>query len=199
MEHSVSAERVGSMAMGFRKIAVMLASTAAVSLSSTPVLASQIGPVLGNMPGIENVQDHHGWGGGYGGGWGHRDGIDGGDILGGLLIFGAIAAIASSASRHSNQASPPPPVSQNNGYSQQDAHPSDSRPQWRESQSVDAAVDRCVSSVESPSRKVGSVDRVERQSDGWAVSGTTDGRKAFACNVGGDGYVRNVTVDGRAL
>lgn len=39
------------------------------------------------------------YGGGYGGRWRHRDRIDAGDVIGGILLIGTIAAVASAASK----------------------------------------------------------------------------------------------------
>lgn len=55
-----------------------------------------------SVPSAE-ARGRYGYGGGGYGGWGyrHRDRIDAGDVIGGLLIIGTIAAIASAASKDS--------------------------------------------------------------------------------------------------
>ena len=64
----------------FFRIGAGLASAAALSLAATPALARDWG-----------------WGGHHR----HRDRVDAGDIIAGVLILGGIAAIASAASRYS--------------------------------------------------------------------------------------------------
>lgn len=69
----------------------------------------------------------------------------------------------------------------------------------RDEKGMSAAVDRCVGEVERGSARVESVDGTERDGDGWKVEGRVSGDDSFTCTVGGDGRVRDVSVDGRAL
>ena len=64
------------------RLAAVLASVAALTMSASPALAQDWG-----------------WGGGN---WGHRhhDRVDAGDVIAGILIIGGIAAIASAASKN---------------------------------------------------------------------------------------------------
>ncbi len=173
-----------------KTFASLLATAACLSMVATPALA-------------------RGWGGGWGGGggWGrhHDDGIDGGDILAGLLIFGTIAAVASAASKSAKDKRE---AEQNDGY----RYPDQSRPapryddrqsgsnsrDWGRSRSIDAAVDTCVGEVERGTARVDSVDSVDRDGDGWRVSGKVRSGAPYACSVGSDGRVRNLSVDGKA-
>jgi len=171
-----------------KTFASLLATAACFSMMATPALARD-----------------HGWGGGGwgGGGWGrhHDDGIDGGDILAGLLIFGTIAAVASAASksskdkaddsyRYPDQAPPPPRYD--------DRQSSSNSRDWGRSRSIDGAVDTCVGEIERGSARVDSVDSVDRNGEGWRVSGKVRSGASYACSVGSDGHVRNLSVDGKA-
>ncbi len=164
------------------RISAMLASAAALSLVATPALAR--GP---------------GWGGGWGGGRHHDDGIDGGDILTGLLILGGVAVIVGAASdsaknRDQRARYPEPryPQPAAPGYGVDD------RPQWNESGGINSAVNRCMDEIDRGRTRVDSVDSVNRTGDGWRVEGRADGG-AFSCTVDADGRIRQVTIDGHAI
>lgn len=105
------------MAFFTSRFAAATALAASLALAASPVAAAQLPRIGGaNAPvpaarswSVEGEAAHHrhgGWGGGYGG-WGgyrhhhHGDGIDGGDVLAGILILGGIAAIATAASNNS--------------------------------------------------------------------------------------------------
>lgn len=168
------------------RIAAGLASAAALSLAATPALAN----------------GHDGWGRGWDGGRRHHDdGIDGGDILTGLLILGGIAVIAGAASsgndrqreRQADYPDPPEPQPAYAGYGD------DTRPQWHDNGGINAAVGRCMDEIDRGRTRVDSVDSVSRSGDGWRVEGRADGGSPFSCTVGADGQIRQVSVDGRAL
>lgn len=154
------------------------------------------------------------------GGWGHHhdDGIDGGDVLAGLLIIGGIAAIASAASHSKKQAraeADPRPYPGGPDYDAPDARASDYRgtDEGRYADaprdetygsapvngSFDAAIDACAGEVERGERRIDSIGNVNRMGDRFAVEGRlTDGR-GFACSVDDSGHIRSVAVDGHAL
>ncbi|MDT0508617.1 hypothetical protein [Novosphingobium sp. MMS21-SN21R] len=139
-----------------------------------------------------------GWGGGDRH-W-HRDrGIDGGDVLAGLLIFGGIAAIASAASksndrRDDNYRYRPEPAP-NDTYRQDDWRPNETRPYEGQGTSpraatrgIDDAVERCV---DEASRK-GDVEEIydaTRAGNGYRVSGTLRNGDRFSCDVNGEGGI----------
>ncbi|MEO7246948.1 MAG: hypothetical protein ABIW31_00715 [Novosphingobium sp.] len=170
------------------RFATAVALAACLSMAATPALAHDRG-------------GWGGWGGGYGGGWrGDYDrGIDAGDVIGGLLVIGAIAAIATAASksnRHRQDGTyryPDPSYPRYNG-SWQGSDQGD----YGRSNSIDAAVDTCVSEVERGAAKVNSVDGVNRDGQGWRVAGRTRAGSPYACAVDGTGQLRSVTVDGKA-
>ena len=173
------------------RFAAVLLSAAALSMTATPAMAQ-------------------GWGG-----WGrhhHRDRVDAGDILTGILIIGGIAAIASATSnsnkrdrdrRRDEERRYPDqqyPRESNAGYGQDD------RPEWRERTStraasgsnIDEAVNSCIDEVARGSARVEGVDSVNREGQGWRVQGQTIKGGTFVCSVDQSGRVTEVSVDGKA-
>ena len=149
------------------RFTAVLASAAALAMTATPAMAQ-------------------GWG--WGGGWGrhHRDRVDAGDVLTGILIIGGIAAIASAASnsnkrdrdrrRDDDRRYPDEQYRRdsNAGYGQ------DERPEWRERSGgtstgvgggIDGAVNACIDEVARGSARVDGVDGVNREGKGLARSG----------------------------
>jgi hypothetical protein len=124
----------------------------------------------------------------------HHDGVDGGDVLAGVLILGGIAAIASAASNSSrNRTYRYPDTYPNPDYR---SRPYDYRPyrgdsRYLDSNGINRAIDLCVREVERD-RRVGSVDSVDRLSDGWRVTGSVTGGEGFTCRVGNDGRIDDV-------
>ncbi|WP_231735461.1 hypothetical protein [Novosphingobium sp. CCH12-A3] len=135
--------------------------------------------------------DRGGWGGR---GW-HRDrgGVDGGDVLAGLLIIGGIAAIATAASKAEKKRN----SGEDDGYryrpedDQRDVQPDDWRDDSRAgvgSRGLNDAVDSCVTEAE----RKGEVDEVydaTRNGDGYRVSGTLRNGDSFSCDVSREGGV----------
>lgn len=168
---------------------VLLASAAALSLIATPVLA----------------RDWHR----------HRDrGIDGGDVLAGLLIVGGIAAIATAAS---NKSKKDREAREDARYRDDDYRADGERYDYRSGDypqnpngtpradygdapsasarsdyGVDQIVDTCVGEVERGNRSVQTIDGVNREGEGWRVGGRVSGGYGFSCLVDRDGRVREV-------
>ncbi|GGZ09632.1 hypothetical protein GCM10011614_25730 [Novosphingobium colocasiae] len=175
------------------RLAVALTATAAFAMTATPALA----------------RGHGGWHGGYG----HRHhggGIDGGDLLAGLLIVGGVAAIATAASnsardrdrdRDRNDAR-----DRDGGRYEDDSAGSDrgrdDAPVGARDQAsghFDDAVGVCADEIEKGDWQVDTVDTVTRSADRYSVSGRlTDGR-GFACSIDDSGQVRSVAVDGHGV
>ncbi|MCB2079495.1 MAG: hypothetical protein KDE55_17595 [Novosphingobium sp.] len=144
----------------------------------------------------------------------HRDRIDGGDILAGILVIGGIAAIASAASksakdnRERDRRYPDDDYRSGRNGDYRNApggYGSDDRDdRYRQGPgsgdiSLGTAVDACVDEVERARRDVDSVDSVGREGDGYRVEGrVTDGRD-FSCTVDADGRIRRVAVGGQAV
>lgn len=163
-----------------------------------------------SMMALPVVAEAHGGRGGWGGrGWGgrhHDRGIDGGDVLAGILILGGIAAIASAASKpkagHDERYDYPPEDtrnSENRDYAENrpydggvvdDRAPTGSYGQASRdpSRALDDAVDSCVNSAV----RRGDVEQifdVQRSGDGYRVSGDLSGGRRFSCMVDADGRV----------
>lgn len=169
-----------------------LAAAAALAMTSTPAMARH---------------------------W-HRDrGIDGGDVLAGVLIIGGIAAIAAAASksardkrereaRYPDRRYPSDRDyrdyrdyrDRSGGYGEPRY---DDRPYgsggWRGEGSMDAAIETCIGEVERGRDRVDTVDAVNREGDGWRVEGRVEGGREFGCSVDRDGRMRRATVNGRAI
>lgn len=153
------------------KLAAVLASAAAFSLMASPAMA---GP---------------GWG------WGghrHRDRVDAGDVLTGILILGGIAAIASAASKPKDRRYEQRSDDSSRAEPQYEGGRYDDRPEWREGTGINTAISRCLGEVSRDGEA--EVDSVNRDGDGWRVSGRSDGA-TFSCQIDGDGRIRNVDVD----
>lgn len=205
------------MTTHFFRPAAALALAASLSMAATPVLAAAlpvaapaqavaVRGVLADAPGKEVANGRRGgWGGGWNRGWrGHRDrGIDGGDVLAGILVIGGIAAIASAANRsqqerREREAGYPEtryPDRETRGFGD-DRGGADAR--YAASRGMENAVDSCVDEVQRSDRDVYSVDEVGREDDGWRVTGRTVNDLPFDCSVDRDGRISRVTVDGRA-
>ncbi len=139
------------------------------------------------------------------GGWGHgyhhnhHDDIDADEIFAGLFVIGAIAAVASAANRANQQNRAPDYRYPGNVPGEPAPHYGENRETGsRGSYGIGDAVDRCVGEVERGDRKVESVDMVNRDGDGWRISGYVSGSREFACSVSSTGHIRSVTLDGRA-
>lgn len=188
------------------RLAIVLASTAALSLSATPAMARH---------------------------WHSRDrGIDGGDLLAGVLIIGGIAAVAAAASKSSRDSRAPEyPYSEDAeagngtpsdedyrnwrndrdrgaGYAEPgtgdysaDRGDDDYRggSDWRGAGSTDGAVDVCVEELERNGREVDTVDGINRESEGWRVDGRLRDGRPYTCTADMAGSIRRLTVDGRGV
>lgn len=141
------------------------------------------------------AQARPGWDGGRwnGRGW-HRDrGIDGGDVLAGLLIIGGIAAIATAASNAEKKRKRD---DEGYRYRPEDGRDDRSRPDWPTTngggqgiRGINDAVDACASEAE----RRGEIEEIydaTRQGDGYRVSGTLRNGDRFSCDVSAQGGVR---------
>jgi hypothetical protein len=170
---------------GFSKLAVLAAG---VSLLATPVAALDL-PTNGRAEIVTGVTDQAGWGDRRrhrGGG-----GIDTGDVLAGVLVIGAIAAIAGAADNNSR----------NDDRRRQARYPEpqyrpDPRANYQSSRGLDSAVSMCVDQVERGSERVRSVDNAGRTSDGWRISGALDDGAGWNCWIDNDGRIREVNLSG---
>lgn len=167
---------------------VAAASMAAAPLSAAefPHLAAQpLAGVLGTN--AVNADNHR---------WHRRDRIDGGDVVAGVLVIGAIAAIASAASKSNEVRRYPYPErypAPDRPYDYRSG-PTDSR--YGDSRGLDRAVDMCAREIERTSR-VDTVDGVERNGDGWRVTGRLGNGDAFTCSIGNDGRINSIDTGDR--
>lgn len=124
------------------------------------------------------------------GGWGyrHHDRVSTGDVLGGLLIIGTIAAIAGAASKNKRERAPDyrydPPYRDDQRYEQRDGDyvpPVDDRPDvgdtrpYGNGDAQTRAADACSWAVEAEMGDDARVDRIdgtEANNGGWYVTGT---------------------------
>lgn len=189
------ARLISKMAGGAALLSALSMAATPVSAAALPKLSSPVtaAHVAGASAGL-GVQDQE-W---RGRGRHHRGGgVDGGDILAGVLILGGIAAIASAAS-NSNKA--------RDDYRYEEPY-RDNRPVYNDGQGyndgrgymgngIDNAVDICVGQVERGNDRVAAVDNAARTSDGWRISGQMDAGGNFSCWIDNDGRIRNVDVGG---
>lgn len=152
------------------------------------------------LPLAAEAQARPGWGGGRH--WRGDRGIDGGDILAGLLIFGGIAAIASAAGKPNNRN-----TQRDQGVRDRDNQYRDEPYQnapdqggdWRQNsgqvglapqatRNINDAVERCVDEA-SRSGEVDEVFDASRNNGGYRVAGTLRSGDNFTCEVSGQGGV----------
>jgi len=186
------------MARLISQLAGGAAMLSALSMAATPAAAAALPTLSAPMAAVQashlqagmGVQDYE-WRG-RGRDRHHRDrgGVDGGDILAGVLILGGIAAIASAASKSDNSRTDYP-------YEE----PYDNRPIYNEPQGymgngIDNAVDMCVNEIERGNDRVAAVDNAARTSDGWQVSGQMSAGGNFSCAIDNNGRIRNLDVGG---
>jgi len=157
-----------------------LIATAATSLAllTTPVLARD--------------QYRGGWNdrGMHDRGWDrrHRDnGIGAGDVIAGVAVLGAIAAIAGVFDGGNDRENEPVPVR----YPEQDTRGHEGATYGN---GLDGAVDICIAELEATGPRVDGVDSANRTADGWFVSGSLDSGAPFTCRIGNDGRVADVQV-----
>jgi len=160
------------MALRTNKFAAATAVAAAFSLLATPVAAR------------DYYGGHHRH---------HHDDIDTGDVVAGVVLLGAIAALAGAA--HNNRASetyryPPPepePVP-DAGYQVPGVNGQFG------TLGIDRAVDLCVTQLELGNSRVASVDGANRAAEGWRVDGVLENGAGFSCTVGNDSRLSDVRV-----
>lgn len=179
----------------FSSLSAALGLAATVAMAATPVAAAElpVSSARGQQPAVSVFKSDDvnadGWRR-----YRHRDRIDAGDVLAGVLIVGGIAAIASAASNNSR----------NRDY-RDDRYRNDYR--YRSSDDsyryrrgdtrsnagsgIDNAVNMCVGAIERDVR-VASVDGVDRDASGWLVTGTIYNGDGFSCRIDGNGRVDGI-------
>ena len=106
----------------------------------------------------------------------YRRGPGLGDVIAGVLIIGAIAHVAKSATRDDRR------------YPDRDYRED---VDWDDSRGIDRAVQMCVEAVERE-RRVETVDRVDRNARGWQVEGTIFNGDGFSCFIDENGRIDGI-------
>ncbi len=168
------------MALITGKFAAAAAGLAAFSLTAMPVSAAPL-PAL-NAAQVDiydgSAEDMFGYRGRR-----HRDrGIDAGDVIAGVLVLGAVAAIASSASSNNDRR-----------REREDVRYREARPSYG-STGLDRAAAMCIDQVERGSESVDEVDRAERNAGGWDFSGWLNTGDRFSCHIDNEGRIRSVDI-----
>lgn len=194
----------------FFRFASTTALLSCASMAATPVIAAELphamvrtdiaaAPMFDSA--AADAHDYRRWHRRH-----HDDGIDAGDVLGGLLVVGAIAAVASAVSKSARQDD-----YRNRDYRDPNSrypdarHPDNGYPQYRSradnsgyggSSGLSRAVDSCTGAV-SRNGRVDTIHSVDRDGDGWRVEGQLSDGAPFTCSVGRDGRVDRVDFGGR--
>ncbi len=115
----------------------------------------------------------------------HR-GPDAGDVIAGVVVLGAITAIASSASNNRDR---------DRDYRREDVRYRQPAPRsansWG-SGGIGRAVDMCVNQIERGRDRVDSVDNASRDGSGWNVSGSLTNGDYFSCRIDNEGRIRAI-------
>lgn len=184
----------------FSSLSAAIGLAATVAMAATPVAAADlpVSPARGQQPAVTVFKSDDinadGWRR-----YRHRDRIDTGDVLAGVLIIGGIAAIASAASNSSRNRDYRDDRYRNDRYRNDYRYRSgDDSYRYRRGDSrytagsgIDNAVNMCVGAIERDVR-VGSVDSVDRDASGWLVSGTIYNGEGFSCRIDGNGRVDGI-------
>ena len=178
------------MALKTNTCAAATAVAAAFSLLATPAAAIELPKPL-----AVDAFDGEGWNAERDrrrrwdrGRYRHRNGIDAGDVVAGVLVIGAIAAIAGAAKDRRDRPENRYPDDDGYGYRAPGSYDrSDGR-------GIDSAVDICVSEAERDAERVGSVDSAARTPDGWRVSGELESGAAWSCAIDNDGRISDMNL-----
>lgn len=171
------------MALHSSRLAACAAALAATSMLAMPSAAAELPRIPSNLPAHATSHDGSaetadGWRRRH-----HRRGVDAGDVIAGVVVLGAIAAIASSASS-----------SRDRDRRREDVRyrePAPRQASWG-SGGIDRAVDMCVNQVERGRDRVDSVDNASRDARGWNVSGSLSNGEYFNCRIDNEGRIRSI-------
>ena len=129
----------------------------------------------------------------------HRRGIDGGDVLAGVLILGGIAAIASAASNKNERRERERYDDRRYDDRRYDDRRYDDRratnPRASGGSGIDNAVDMCLAEIERDVR-VDTVDGASRTASGWLVTGSLFNGSGFTCAIDNSGRISNIDYGG---
>ncbi len=188
---------------------------AAVSMATTPAFAADIPsnmviqPTQGsaafmqfNSSTYDSETEIAEWRRGWyrGRGWRrHRRGVRAGDVLAGVLILGGIAAVASAANNNRRRERDVVIVERDRDIERRDDRRDDRRVQRRSTgaSGLENAVSQCVDRIEQDIR-VDSVDSVDRNGEGWLVTGALFNGSGFLCRIDNNGRIADIDYGGFA-
>lgn len=179
----------------FKTLAAAPAMLAAISMTSTPASAAELPQLVSAIPthvdavpvfDPENSQtaEHRRYRR-----YRYRRGPDAGDVIAGVLIIGAIAAVADSARKRDRDRDYRDRDYRERDYRDRDYRRDNAR--YDDGRGIDRAVRMCIDRVERDTR-VETVDRVDRTARGWQVEGTIFNGDGFTCTIGEDGRIRDI-------
>lgn len=121
-----------------------------------------------------------------------RDKVDAGDILTGVLILGGIAAVVNAATRSNERQTRYPDADYRNSRDRDSRYPAqNSSYRSSDARGLDRAAAMCVESIERDTR-VESVDSVNRNANGWRVTGRLYDGASFSCSIDADGRIQAI-------
>lgn len=106
-------------------------------------------------------------------------GIDAGDVVAGVLVLGAIAAIAGAFDGDRDRDQPR-------------RQRVDMRERGTDGRGLGRAVDMCVAEIERTGERIASIEEATRDASGWRVSGIGENGERFECRIGNDGRIRSL-------
>ncbi|WP_144095598.1 hypothetical protein [Croceicoccus sediminis] len=184
----------------FFRSAAGAAALLGASSMAVPVQAAPITPSANAPQGMWTIEDEtaHGWR--HHRRW-HRNRVDGGDVLAGILILGGVVAIAKAAenAQERKYRERRDDDYRYRDYDRDSRRPYDSRYDDRRyadnsRRGIEGAIEECVDEVER-SERVRSVDTAERDASGWRVEGDLANGGRFDCEIDASGRVRDIDIE----
>ncbi|MDE1468009.1 hypothetical protein [Aurantiacibacter sp. D1-12] len=178
------------MTLKTSKFASAAAMAAALSLGATPAAAVEL-PGIGSGPAIAHNGEaaeqnhHHRWRRHHR----HRNRVDAGDVVAGVLVLGTIAAIAGVFDGDNDRRER---RRDDRDYRERDNRNYEDRRDRYDSNGVERAADMCVEQIERGQDRVSDVTQAARRSDGWHVAGTLEGGSGWTCWIDNEGRIRSV-------
>lgn len=171
------------------KFSTGAALAAVLALTATPAAAVEL-PVFTNAPanvetGEASEQNHHHRYRRYR----HRNRVDAGDVVAGVLVLGTIAAIAGVFDGDNDRRDRDRYRERNRD---RDYRNYDDRADRYDSSGIERAADMCVEQVERGEDRVGEVTEANRGADGWRIAGTLENGSAWNCWIDNQGRIRSV-------
>lgn len=178
------------------KFSALAASTALVFAGFSPAMAAPMHPGSAVSTPIDagalgwnaDSDKAEGWRGYRGHRGRHRDRIDGGDILAGILVIGGIAAIASAASKNNRDRryEDRDYRSENRRYDDRRADTREESRNDRGTGGMESAISVCSNAAERQAgrdARVSAIESVARDGEGWRVEGelSNSDQRTFLC------------------